>query len=1543
MKKGKFNTRILCVALAFFTVLTAAPLFSVEAEATKAHTAEGVLYDFNAGSARSALASHAGVGALASNFTYKDATTMSYYNDPDGSDNIVIGKKPSTSTTTYNNCQFRINDVGKLLLDTQFCIEARFFIKAYTDSTTPLSLIAWNNGSANKPMIRLTSGGVLQTGDCNSSTSYTSTSKTLELDQWYTIKLEVDEVAHEFKLYVDGEYIATQTIGDFTGSGNIRFLYSDGGTYDIYVDDISIKLTFPTASYDFFDATDGDALDSAYLTKKFGLSGGTVTNMVFCTDPIDETNVVVGRGDEKTNGCFYVVDDNGALVDSHFSIEADYYIKDSFPVTDGESGSPHALMAWNDGSNKALVRVKSDGIVQLRNSSGTLADTSASLSCNTWHRLRLDVNEVNHIMALWIDGEFAASTTIGDFTASKSIRILQPNGICEIYVDNLSITKYVVDEADELLDFEHLDAETTLSTSNSTAALFPSNYKATPSGLKAIADPADETNKVSTNTGNAYILKVNDPGIDLWGKDFVTSADFMFKSFPTAEDGSYGTVSFLAWVTNDSSYKVFCGVDTDGNFMSRGGNSAYSNTGIVLKTNQWYNVAAHYNGSSGNFDVYLDGTYVFSETWAAPTSEPTSSYIRVLNNYEVKFEAYVDNVMLYEESYEARTKAVADTIWDIDFESGFAGTKPTMEELNAISSVADLNTSYTTWTSTGTFVTHNGSKALKVAGGTNNQQIDFAIGNADYDPMKNGTVKLSLDFTLEALPTTSANIQFLRWRKYDISGATTVFNIINIKPNDETSASLDFFATDRYLSNKTSYANHTRATGELLELNKTYNIEVIFNNRIVNGIQYCDVTLNLENLTDGTGKKTVVDSYPIWNGTNVMAENYSYFLDDAGNKCYMPYFGLAKSYRIDKDGNKMTDSEGNYLYVDKLVTKTTSSPDTFRMFQGSGSASSGYTYYIDNFKIEKTDDKSIIDSGFENWENYSFTYDMATQKESRYYFGTATMVNENGNTYAQLPNVYTTGGTADQRHFWVGDYYKHFTGKDIYLETDVYLEAESTQTFASSALIAFLTQKAGSTSADNPFGWSSGGTEYGFLLYADSTGKLYPVGSATEGAIGQLKVGGWTNIGVSLQGDGEAWTGYSIYVEGKLVYAGTFSSNKVAIQKTAQTMSFRFTNIKGATVGYDNISITEITPKIEPLTLGFEDESEQIAALSRLGGSWQYGNIGAARTDRDGNVVKSAEILGTEEEKYLRVNHEKLTDSKNAYVDIVKDNFIDEDTYLIETSVRYSSSTAYSLNVAEIYSKEKAQSAPVLSVRGDTNKMFITLRGVQYDLVNSAGKLIYASKPTDESFTDVAILVDDVNSTYTLYVNGRLAYYTYNEKILPCVDMPLHFIDSTADISNDFIRLVEIPNVKFAESIVDIDYINVRATPNGLSVNIKGTQTRSQLYENSFDVRFVSGIDTLYGSAVGYEVTAEYTDTNGAQKKSYDKSSSTVYDKITADGEDITAEDLESQYIVAVEIVGIPLEYTTVTFTAKPYINRGGVKVYGESYTVTFTGGKITE
>ena len=1297
-------------------------------------------------------------------------------------------------------------------------------------------------------------------------------------------------------------------------------------------------------NYNFNSGTVGKALVKGDLTNSAsGATGLSVSSgrFLYAKDPANSSNVVLESlttpYSDRVDYCGeFTFKDNGLiLANSDFAVEAKFYIKDAYPVKGKESGEPLSLIAVNNnGSNVPVVRLTKNGYLQLRDSSGNYKDVNdlGPMPFDKWIKIKAIIENDTDMVHLYVDGNYVTSLQMAALTSVNNIRMFQNHGKWHIFLDDLTV--YTL--ADELFDFESFEEGASI-TNDTLAAAYPSAiFSSVVKNTVAKADPENAGNMTSYNNGNAYAMQIN--VANLYKRDFVVSGRFRFESFPSVSGGA-GNVSLFAWVTTTGStaYKIFCGVDQNGNLLSRSGDKAYEETGIVLNKDQWYTVSVHYDGDDGNFKVYVDGVYACSGNWSVPGYNPSSQSIRVLNNYNNNnFKAYVDDIYIYDLPNESDGSLTPDdgVIYNVDFESGFAGTTPTEKEIALLSPYGSYS-SHATFTTGGKLVKNDGNTFIRVAGVNNNHQLDLVVGNGGYDPLKNGTVSLSYDITIEEYPTSETELRLVRWRKSNLVKIVDAANVLNLKNTGE----LYFFGTP---------------TGFTLEKNVKYGVETIFNTQILKGKQYTDITVKVsyeveENGVKKTVTETVIDSYTAVNisvnSTNLSMvddENMAYFLDDAGNKCFMPYTGLVKCFKLDAEGNQITDADGNPVFVDKLVVgKSTFKPDMIRMFQGAGAAASAFTYCVDNIVIKEIEDKSIIDTTFEGWElfNYTKSNDVVTMpsgntnnylfesasNNSRFVRENATLVTVDGNTYAQLGDTTVSG----QKHFYIYDQDLNFYGKDIILEMKVYLSDVSDTAYSKpGSMIATVSKKSGSSSYD----------AFGFLLRADHNGYLYTDADQVN-PIGQLKVGDWTKIAIVLTGNGTNWNNMRILIDDELA---------VSTPKSFSTMvgsRIRFTNMAYTTIGYDDISIK---PYIEefvpgPLTLGFESDSEKLEMLDTLSGDWNYGTIGATRTDADGNTVKTTEIREEGDSKYLRVNHSRVSaENLNAYLDAKESKFISEDTYLIETAIRYTANTSYALTVAEVYNAEKAMGAPLLFVKGETNEFYVTLRGVPYSITDISGNIIYVGGIDGEGFTKVAILVDDVNNTYTLYVNDRLAYYVYGEELLPCLDMPMHFMETTVEFYEDFVRLLEIPSMKFADSILDIDYVNVISTPNGLATEIKGSQTKSVLADAEFAVRFVSGLDTLYAECVGYEITVEYTEGSTSYNKTSDVSSRTVFEKIEAAGSYVTAESQNSKYLAVMEIHDIPMEIP-VTITAKPYVVRNGAKIYGEAYTARFLDGAIVK
>ena len=651
-------------------------------------------------------------------------------------------------------------------------------------------------------------------------------------------------------------------------------------------------------------------------------------------------------------------------------------------------------------------------------------------------------------------------------------------------------------------------------------------------------------------------------------------------------------------------------------------------------------------------------------------------------------------------------------------------------------------------------------------------------------------------------------------------------------------------------------------------------------------------------------------------------EGGAYFLDDAGIKRYMPYTGIYKVFATDIYGNKLVGAGGSNILADKFVKGYTHGPDMLRLFQATKSSANGMVYYIDNFKVVSESDAPVFSTDF---TGYGKTGGKPTNDNTDNLIhinaNSGWITNANGTEY---PRLWTNG------YCTFTDKKMIFNGNDYIVDADLTLYNMGDAT-ANTNIISYQWTRVNSTTA-----------RYASFIQADKNGTLYAV--LSDGSLQELTTVGKNtrfNIKLKFHGTGtDGWDSYDVLVNDSLV-GKDLSIKKDAAWGDIDISTFRFRGFTdGGNLYVHSMEFRFPEAALEDLVLDFEDDSLTNEAISRV--NWKYPALGATRTNTDEVKVATVEVLGESGGKYLRVNHEKLKEEMYAYIDVPFGDVIYEDSFLIEASVRYTSQNSFDLPIAMLYDPAEACYSPLISVNGFTNKLYLNLRGMNYDLVAKDGTALTVPKISESGFTDVAILVDSIDKTYSVYVDGVLACYSYGDSILSCVDLPMHSLSYEGEGDESFVRLFEMGFKPECYAMLDVDRVAVVSLTNGVATEIIGSQTRTVAGDGTFDVRFVSGIDTLYGNTVGFEITAEYTDSDGSYTKTSEISSSNVFGQITENSMEITADDLNSNYLATVAVYGIP-NNITVKFTIKPFVARAGIKCYGASFEATYVNGVYSE
>ena len=316
-------------------------------------------------------------------------------------------------------------------------------------------------------------------------------------------------------------------------------------------------------------------------------------------------------------------------------------------------------------------------------------------------------------------------------------------------------------------------------------------------------------------------------------------------------------------------------------------------------------------------------------------------------------------------------------------------------------------------------------------------------------------------------------------------------------------------------------------------------------------------------------------------------------------------------------------------------------------------------------------------------------------------------------------------------------------------------------------------------------------------------------------------------------------------------------------------------------------------------------------------------------------------MLTEGENSYLRINHNKLTANQSGYIVAENYRFIGLDQYLIETDFRYTCDVGYGVSVATLVSDNYTSTFTPVGVIGAKNTLYASIRGLQYDLYTKAGKLIKVNTTDDKKFTKLAILVDEGSLTYTVYVDGSVAYYYYDGEYIPCANLPITFKDSGFwSGAKAQLRLLEINPIVQNDCTLDISRVTVKALPSGVTTEFKATQSRVDDLSASFDVRFIAGIDSLYGSKVGFTVETEYE----GKDHSKEVTSNLVYSSIIDGDYTVTAESLDCEYLFVVSVNALPQSAGEVTFKVTSFVEHDGVRIADKTQTVTATyaDGKVT-
>ena len=118
-------------------------------------------------------------------------------------------------------------------------------------------------------------------------------------------------------------------------------------------------------------------------------------------------------------------------------------------------------------------------------------------------------------------------------------------------------------------------------------------------------------------------------------------------------------------------------------------------------------------------------------------------------------------------------------------------------------------------------------------------------------------------------------------------------------------------------------------------------------------------------------------------------------------------------------------------------------------------------------------------------------------------------------------------------------------------------------------------------------------------------------------------------------------------------------------------------------------------------------------------------------------------------------------------------------------------------------------------------------------------------------------------------------------------------------------------------------------------VTYRGAQMRTNA-DGTYDIRFLATIDTLDADAVGFVFSkSEQNPTKENVPSSQVKSTTTVYNSVTAAGSTVTAASLGGTYIIACTVTGIPASQADIPLYVRAFVTKGTETTYTAVRTVT--------
>ena len=217
---------------------------------------------------------------------------------------------------------------------------------------------------------------------------------------------------------------------------------------------------------------------------------------------------------------------------------------------------------------------------------------------------------------------------------------------------------------------------------------------------------------------------------------------------------------------------------------------------------------------------------------------------------------------------------------------------------------------------------------------------------------------------------------------------------------------------------------------------------------------------------------------------------------------------------------------------------------------------------------------------------------------------------------------------------------------------------------------------------------------------------------------------------------------------------------------------------------------------------------------------------------------------------------------------------------------------------------------------------------------------------TEGIWYNIRVVMDPVSGSVKVYLDNVLVSdYNINDVYIDANGQPLGVTKNATqmifEIGSQWSK-----DIKINDFCID----NLRIRTFKSTANYIGYQTtviQNKIVDNVektvFDLRIISGVDSLKYNFAGYNITVIYEKDGETHESTRELRTNLVYESIYEGNKWTPASELGAKYLIAIAIGDIDADCDRIEFVIKPYTSKNGINNYGDATILVWTGASDVE